>query len=49
MEPAIIRFQKHVVVNGDNLGEMNGCPIEYRNIFIKEINSSKLNMPPEFL
>jgi hypothetical protein len=36
-EPAIIRFQKHVFVNGDNLGEMNPCPIEYRNIFIKEI------------
>jgi len=39
MEPAIIRFQKHVVVNGDNLGEMNPCPIEYRNIFIKEIEA----------
>jgi len=37
MEPAIIRFQKHVFVNGDNLGQMNPCPIEYRNIFIKEI------------
>ena len=42
MEPAIIRFQKHVVVNGDNLGEMNPCPIEYRNIFIKEIKSSEM-------
>ena len=41
MEPAIIRFQKHVFVNGDNLGERNPCPIEYRNIFIKEIKSSK--------
>ena len=41
MEPAIIRFQKHVFVNGDNLGEMNPCPIEYRNIFIKEIKSSE--------
>ena len=41
LEPAIIRFQKHVFVNGDNLGEMNPCPIEYRNIFIKEIKSSK--------
>jgi hypothetical protein len=39
MEPANIRFQKHVVVNGDNLGEMNSCPIEYRNIFIKEIDA----------
>jgi hypothetical protein len=28
-------------VNGDNLGEENPCPIEYRNIFIKEIKSSQ--------
>jgi hypothetical protein len=46
-EPAPIRLQKHIVVDGDNLGEMNPCPIEYRNIFIKEIESSKLNVPPE--
>jgi hypothetical protein len=39
MEPAPIRLQKHIVVNGDNLGEMNPCPIEYRNIFIKEIQN----------
>jgi len=39
MEPAPIRFQKHVFVNGDNLGEMNPCPIEYRNILIIEIES----------
>ena len=37
MEPAPIRLQKHVVVDGDNLGQRNPCPIEYRNIFIKEI------------
>jgi hypothetical protein len=37
MEPAPIRFQKHIFVDGDNLGKMNPCPIEYRNIFIKEI------------
>jgi len=37
MEPAPIRLQKHIVVDGDNLGKMNPCPIEYRNIFIKEI------------
>ena len=36
-EPTVIRFQKHIFVDGDNLGEMNPCPIEYRNIFIKEI------------
>ncbi len=38
-EPAIIRLQKHVFVDGDNLGKMNPCPIEYRNIFIKEIEA----------
>jgi len=33
------------VVNGDNLGEMNPCPIEYRNIFIKEIEPGTVNVP----
>ena len=37
MEPAPIRLQKHIVVHGENLGEENPCPIEYRNIFIKEL------------
>jgi len=37
MEPAPIRLQKHIVVHGDNLGAENACPIEYRNIFIKEL------------
>lgn len=41
MEPAPIRLQKHIVVHGDNLGKENPCPIEYRNIFIKEIESSE--------
>lgn len=41
MEPAPIRLQKHIVVHGDNLGKENPCPIEYRNIFIKELKSSK--------
>jgi len=36
-EPAPIRLQKHIVVHGDNLGKENPCPIEYRNIFIKEL------------
>ncbi|NQT84686.1 hypothetical protein HQ563_16830 [bacterium] len=45
MEPAPIRLQKHIVVNGDNLGEMNPCPIEYRNIFIKEIEPGTVNVP----
>ena len=37
MEPAPIRLQKHKVVYGENLGAVNPCPIEYRNIFIKEL------------
>ncbi len=37
LEPAPIRLQKHIVVHGDNLGAENPCPIEYRNIFIKEL------------
>ncbi|MHC4584888.1 MAG: 3-keto-disaccharide hydrolase [Planctomycetota bacterium] len=40
-ESAPIVLQKHIVVHGDNLGKENPCPIEYRNIFIKEIESSK--------
>ena len=47
MEPAPIRLQKHIVVDGDNLGKMNPCPIEYRNIFIKELAPSELNVPPK--
>ncbi|HUU93890.1 MAG TPA: hypothetical protein VM238_22075, partial [Phycisphaerae bacterium] len=41
MEPAPIRLQKHIVVDGDNLGKMNPCPIEYRNVFVRELK------PPE--
>ncbi|MDP6633958.1 MAG: DUF1080 domain-containing protein [Phycisphaerae bacterium] len=41
MEPAPIRFQKHIFVDGDNLGRMNPCPIEYRNIFIKDLRPSE--------
>ena len=37
MEPAPIMLQKHIVVHGDNLGAENPCPIEYRNVFIKEL------------
>lgn len=40
MEPAPVVLQKHVVVRGDNLGPENPCPIEYRNIFIKELGPS---------
>jgi len=45
MEPAPIRLQKHIVVHGDNLGAENPCPIEYRNIFIKEIKAGPVDMP----
>jgi len=41
MEPAPIRLQKHIFVDGDNVGKMNPCPIEYRNIFVKEIKPSE--------
>jgi hypothetical protein len=37
MDPAPIGLQKHIVVHGDNLGAENACPIEYRNIFIREL------------
>jgi len=51
MEPAPIRLQKHIVVHGDNLGKENPCPIEYRNIFIKELESgasvAAKRKPPE--
>jgi len=41
MEPAPIRLQKHIVMHGDNLGKENPCPIEYRNIFIKELGAGE--------
>jgi hypothetical protein len=47
MKPNAIRFQKHRFTDGDKPGEKNPCPIEYRNIFIKEIKPSKLNVPPD--
>ena len=37
LEPAPILLQKHMVVRGGSLGAENPCPIEYRNIFIKEL------------
>jgi hypothetical protein len=46
-KPNVIRFQKHRFTDGDKPGEKNPCPIEYRNIFIKEIKPSRLNVPPE--
>lgn len=46
-KPNAIRFQKHRFTDGDKPGERNPCPIEYRNLFIKEINTSELNVPPE--
>jgi len=45
MEPAPIRLQKHIVVHGDNLGAENPCPIEYRNIFIKELDPGAAEPP----
>ena len=45
MEPAPIRLQKHIVVHGDNLGATNACPIEYRNIFIKELDPPAAQRP----
>ena len=53
MEPSVIRLQKHAPC--DIEGEMSDCPIEFRNVFIKEIKSSgfpreierpELNVPP---
>lgn len=43
-ERAPIRLQKHIVVHGDNLGKENPCPIEYRNIFIKEIEPDAVDV-----
>ncbi|MCK5407747.1 MAG: sulfatase-like hydrolase/transferase, partial [Candidatus Krumholzibacteria bacterium] len=50
-EPCEIGLQKHVVISHAHLGKYNPCPIQYRNIFIKEIKSpeaakQKLNVPP---
>jgi hypothetical protein len=41
LEPAPIRLQKHVFFDDDILGKMNPCPIEYRNIFIKQLDPSE--------
>jgi len=45
MEPAPIRLQKHIVVHGQNLGKENPCPIEYRNIFIKDLGPERAAKP----
>ena len=52
--PAPIRFQKHKFLENEKTGKKNPCPIEFRNLFIKEIGSTpkvtekrKLNVPPE--
>jgi len=38
IEPAApILLQKHMVVRGGSLGEESPCPIEFRNVFIKEL------------
>jgi len=53
MEPSVIRLQKHPPC--EIAGDMSDCPIEFRNIFIKEIKPPgfpkeiqppELNVPP---
>ena len=53
MEPSVIRLQKHPP--SEIGGQMSDCPIEFRNVFIKEIKPSgfpqaikppELNVPP---
>ena len=46
LDPAPIRLQKHIVVHGDNLGKENPCPIEYRNVFVKELAPGEAVPPP---
>jgi len=45
MEPAPILLQKHMVVRGSSLGEENACPIEFRNVFIKELEPDAPGSP----
>ena len=45
MEPSVIRLQKHKMTEMN--GKMSDCPVEFRNLFIKEIKPSGLNVPPE--
>ena len=45
MEPSAIELQKHAMAEME--GKMSDCPIEFRNVFIKEIEPSGLNVPPE--
>ena len=45
MKPGPIGLQKHAVVEMD--GKTSNMPVEFRNIFIKEIKPSRLNVPPE--
>jgi len=36
-EPEQLRFQKHRYLENERTGKKNSCPIEFRNIFIKEM------------
>lgn len=45
LEPAPIVLQKHIVVHGDNLGATNPCPIEFRNIFVKDLQPGAVEAP----
>ena len=46
LEPAPIRLQKHVFFDDDYLGKMNPCPIEFRNLFIKDLGPSDASTHP---
>ena len=46
-KPNPIRFQKHRFTEGDEPGERNPCPIEFRNIFIRELEPSESSGPGE--
>jgi len=45
--PAPIRLQKHAAVHEQDIGADNPRPIEYRNVFIREIESAGVNIPPK--
>jgi len=42
MEPGVIRLQKHI--RTEIAGKMSDCPIEFRNVFIKEIESGTVDV-----
>ena len=42
MEPGVIRLQKHIKT--EIAGKMSDCQIEFRNIFIKEIEAGTVDV-----